>query len=125
MNKRTQHTKDLFEKAKREGTTIVDRGSDGELFFNLEKTEIIRNYDSWVIIPNGFPYDVMCSRHDMLVPKRPFNYIREATDQERHEYYAIKKQLDSEGIYESIIENFSENRSNTGHFHAHLVVWRK
>lgn len=118
-------TQKLFDQAKKEGTTIAKIDSDGEMFFDLSRTTIIQDHDHWVVIPNDFPYDVICTKHDMLVPKRPFNYIREATDAERHEYYAIKKRLDSEGQYESIIENFTQNRSNTGHFHAHLVVWKK
>lgn len=124
MSKRSPQTQSLYDQAKRDGTSIVELGDDGEVFFNLSRAVILQEFTHWVIVANDFPYDMIFSEHNMLVPKRSFNFIREATEEERDEYYSIKKQLDEEGGYHSIIENFSGTRSAPGHFHAHLVVWK-
>jgi len=125
MMKRTQETQDQYDQAKQNGKSIVEIGADGETFFNLARAQSLREYTHWVIITNDFPYDFVFDTHDLLVPKRPFNYMREANQQEREEYYMIKKELDVQGKYQSIVENFTESRSAPGHFHAHLVVWKK
>ena len=122
--KRTIETQARYDQAKKTGESIVEVGQDGETFFNLSRTHALEQYNYWVIIPNDFPYDSIFSKHDLLVPKRSFNFIREATPQEREEYYEIKKGIDGSETYESIIENFSSTRSAKGHFHAHLVVWK-
>jgi len=122
--KRTQGTQDRYDLAKKTGATILETNEAGDKCFNLENARVLRSWEYWVIIPNSFPYDQIAKKHDMLVPKRRFAYIRDATDEERHEYYAIKKELDRASEYESIMENFSHSRSARGHFHAHLISWR-
>lgn len=123
MTQRSKQTQEAYDLAREQGETIIVVDEAGNRFLDWTQEENRTEYDHWVIIPNRYPYDTIFSVHDLLIPKRHFAFIREATDEERHEYYAIKKQLDKEGKYESIIENFTNSRSVNKHFHAHLVHW--
>ena len=66
---------------------------------------------------------VFFSEHHLLIPKTRVAFLRDAPPEVQEEYYQIKKQLDEEQVYDSIIENFSNGRSVNGHFHVHLVNW--
>lgn len=124
MYKRTPETQARYDKARKDGDTILRHDENDNIYFDLSQAVIHQEYAHWVLIPNSFPYDALFTTHDMLVPRRRFAHIRDATDEERHEYYAIKKDIDNNFKYESIIENFEASRSAPDHFHAHLVVWR-
>ena len=123
MTRRTPATQQRYDQARERGDTIIHVDTQGNRFLDWQQERVIYEYDHWVVIPNRFPYDAIFTVHDLLVPKRHFAYVRDATDEERHEYYQIKKQLDQDDTYESIIENFSRSRSVDTHFHAHLVCW--
>lgn len=123
MTKRSKETQQAYDEARKQGKTIIAVDAEGRRFLDWTQTTIIREYDYWAIIANDFPYDTIFTTHDLLLPKRHFAFIRDATDAERHEYYRIKKELDQEGNYESLIENFSNSRSVEKHFHVHLVDW--
>lgn len=123
MNRRTLETQKRYDDDRKKGETIITTDESGNRYLDWTQEQPIREYEHWVIIPNRYPYDAIFVQHDLLIPKRHFSFIREATNEERHEYYRIKKELDGEGVYESIIENFSNSRSVQKHFHAHLVDW--
>lgn len=88
-----------------------------------ERDTIVREYTHWYIIKNNFPYDAVATRHDMLVPKRVFGSLSDATAVERAEYEEIISALEDEKMYDCIIVNFSKERSVHKHFHTHLIVW--
>lgn len=120
---RTEATQKAYEEARAQGETSLLFNEEGIAVFDLEQEAYIAEYEYWVIIPNRYPYDAVFATHHMLVPKRAFPYLRDATQEEEAEYYRIKHELDREESYQSIIENFSNSRSVRKHFHAHLVVW--
>ena len=120
---RTDATQHAYDQARADGETSLTFDAQGLAIFDLEQERFLREYTHWVVIENRYPYDKVFAVHHMLVPKRPFPFVREATDEERAEYYQIKKELDQDSEYQSIIENFSNSRSVRKHFHAHLVVW--
>lgn len=124
MFQRTPETQKRYDQARAEGTTILQYDDDGKAFFDLSRVSLIKYYTYWVMIANDFPYDAIFTTHNMLIPKRVFAFLRDATDAERQEYFAIRKELDDEAYYDSIIENFFHSRSAKKHFHAHVVHWK-
>lgn len=101
-----------------------DKSFTEEHRFDSTKEVIVRAFEYWIIIENKFPYDLVLSTNHMLVPKRIFGYLSEATDAELAEYDTIIKTLDQEGVYESMMENFTKGRSVRRHVHIHLMVWK-
>lgn len=93
--------------------------------FNNSSDTIVREFEHWLIIKNNYPYDAVAETHDMLVPKRIFGSLDEATPAEREEYESILTLLTDEDDYDALQINFSKNRSVLRHFHIHLLVWKK
>ncbi len=123
MQKRTEQTQAAYDRAREEGDTIIATDEQGHQYFQWYDRAAIRDYMHWVIIHNRFPYDAMFTEHHLLIPKKRIAFLRDAAQEVRDEYYEIKKNLDQEEVYESIIENFSNSRSVGGHYHIHLVNW--
>lgn len=92
--------------------------------YREDHERIIRSYEHWYIIQNLFPYDKITKAHNMLVPKRVFSKMSECNKSEWSEYKIILNQLEDEGYYDAILENFSRNRSIYKHLHLHLLVWK-
>ena len=86
--------------------------------------QLVQEFTHWRIIANKYPYDVIASRHDMLVPKRIFGSLEECTPEEWEEYFSIRHQLTAENIYDCILENFPKDRSVMKHLHLHLLVFK-
>ncbi len=86
--------------------------------------ELIKDFVHWKIIKNKFPYDAIFSTHHMIVSKRIFSSTEEATAEETAEYLEIKQQLNNEGFYDLLLENFHKNQSKPKHCHIHLLVWK-
>ena len=86
--------------------------------------ELIADFVHWKIIKNKFPYDAIFSTHHMIVSKRIFSSLEEATEAEYTEYLTIKKKLDADGFYDLLLENFHKNQSKPKHCHIHILVWK-
>ena len=125
MTQRSPAVQEAYDQSLATGETLIETDREGRRFLNWEKSpQLITEYHHWVIIPNQFPYDMVCVRHDLLLAKRHVARLGEATDDERQEYYRILKELDCEGHYQSLIGHFSNKRSLPEHFHVHLVTWK-
>ena len=92
--------------------------------FDEDAESIIHQYKHWYIIKNLFPYDTIAQVHDMLVPNRVFGKMSLCNKVEWEEYKTIITQLEEDGYYDAILENFSKNRSVPKHLHLHLIVWK-
>lgn len=92
--------------------------------FDLKEEVIIREFTHWLIIKNRFPYDNMTSVNHMLIPKRAFGDLLDASVEETAEYLEIKTILTNEAYYDALVENFPRSKSVSGHVHLHLVRWK-
>jgi hypothetical protein len=82
--------------------------------------EAIKNFKYWKITDNSFPYDLIASKHQMIVPNRHVAE-EELLSDELDELIKIKREfIDTEFDY--IIEATTKNKSVPGHFHLHLIV---
>jgi len=124
MSKRTAATQKLYDEARKDGTTILRKDSNGNCYFDWEKEVAIQEWNNWVLLSNRFPYDKIFLQHDILLPKKRVAFIRQMSKDVLDEYFLVKKEIDEEQNYNSIVENFSTSRSVKQHFHAHLVVWK-
>jgi len=91
--------------------------------FHEDPSELVKEYEHWIIRKNKFPYDLLFEKHDMLIPKRLFGYSDEMTEDEKREYTMILDEVSSG--YDGILENFTHARSVTAHFHPHLFTYKK
>lgn len=107
---RSERMKNLY--AKHKETGILDR----ECVLCTIKS--IQEFKFWRIIPNSFPYDLIATEHNMLVPIR---HTKEdgLTEDEVKELLEIKaNDLDK---YDYLIEAGNNKKSIPAHFHIHLV----
>lgn len=91
--------------------------------FNFAHEIPVREFTHWLIIENRFPYDRMARTNHILVAKRLFAHLHEATSEEHTEYKKILQQLAEEGLYDALIENFPKVKSVKKNAHVHLVQW--
>lgn len=100
--------------------------NSGECFMcDLDYVVIVKEFNHWVVIENNYPYDTVASTHHLLIPKRHFPFIDNATPDELDELYQLKHQFDKEAFYDCFIENFSVGKSQPQHIHYHLVTWKR
>jgi diadenosine tetraphosphate (Ap4A) HIT family hydrolase len=98
---------------------------EGCFICNRLKTAPIREFEYFAIIENKFPYDAVAEVHHMLVPKRHGATRDRCTGDEAQEMWAIGRELDEEGFYDSKVENFAVAQSQPSHYHLHLVRWKR
>ena len=97
---------------------------DGTHIIRDDDRELIKDFTHWKIVENKFPYDAIFSLHHMIVSKRIFVDMADATDAERAELEIILKDLATEAMYDGTLENFPKGRSKPKHYHIHLFVWK-
>lgn len=85
---------------------------------------IIREFKHWYIKQNNFPYDLIATVHDLLIPRRVFATLDDCTPAEWDEYRTIMRQLAAEKYYDIVLENFPKDRSIMKHLHLHLIVYK-
>lgn len=112
---RKKDTEEAYQKLREERRRVGIVG----FAYNLDEEEIISVYTHWAIIPNQFPYDMIAEVHHMLVPKRVFGRLEEATNEEMNELYSIKKEIQDK--YNYILETLGGMQSNTKHLHLQLI----
>lgn len=83
----------------------------------------IRDFTHFKIIPNTYPYDAICSEHHMLVPKRHVGHRYYFNQEEQDELFVILRRLEREERYDAVLQNFTHQKSMTGHEHVHLLVF--
>ncbi len=80
----------------------------------------IKTFKYWKITDNAFPYDLIATKHHMILPLR---HVTEAelSKEELKELAGIKKDV-VDVDYDYIIEATTKNKSVPAHFHLHLIV---
>lgn len=86
----------------------------------IEKSATLREFKYWRVIANDFPYDAVATTHDLLVPKRKFAEIVEATKEEKEELDNLIKEYLCE-TYDMYLVNFNKGRTVQDHYHIHLL----
>ena len=82
-----------------------------------------KEFTSWRIVKNNFPYDLIAQDHDMLIPRR---HVTEdtLTSEEKNELLIIKRDI-LVADYDWLIEPTSKHKSIPDHFHLHLIVGKE
>ena len=75
----------------------------------------------WRLVTNEFPYDVIASEHDLLIPKRVVSDLDGLNLQEKKELDVIFKSLDKRMTYDAILLAFPWSRTVDSHLHFHLL----
>jgi hypothetical protein len=107
--------------------TAEERSNSGEKVdhFLKWKDNLIKEFDSWVIVTNEFPYDAVASTSHMLATKREVEFDWDLlTKEERDEYELIRKTYLAEH-YDAIWENLPRGSTVAHHFHVHLIVLKR
>lgn len=80
----------------------------------------IKTFKHWKVTDNAFPYDLIASKHHMIVPLR---HVPEKglNKEERTELESIKEMY-IDPTYDYIIEATPKNKSIPAHFHLHLII---
>ncbi len=77
----------------------------------------------WKLLTNKFPYDKIAISHDMIVPKRKFGSLKDASGDEIAELEDIKIELADN--YDCFLEtSYSRARSIKTHYHLHCIAIR-
>lgn len=80
----------------------------------------ILDFEYWKIVENSFPYDLVSSVSNILVPKR--HTIESGLNaEEKTEYEKIKKEVLSRE-YDYVIECMPKEMSIPSHFHVHILI---
>ncbi len=122
MTRNVNRTKETFD-AYQEYKKLQRESYTDEFSFHEDVGDIVKEYTHWFIRENKFPYDLIFSKHDMLVPRRVISSYEDMTPEELEEYIMIRKEIS--GKYDGILENFTSAKSVQAHFHPHLFVWKK
>lgn len=110
---RTQETHDRYESAPKTEECFIC------------SSPILIEYKYWIVIENDFPYDSIAEVHRMIVPRRHIANRGDLTAKELKQLDDIKKNLDEEGFYDALFENFTAGRTFLEHYHLHLLKWKR
>lgn len=113
---RTPETEAKYAQYKKD---LGDRLSNFNFDLTGEENVIVKEFKHWTLIKNNFPYDIIASKHDLLVSKRIFSDFDEMNDSERGELSAVKKELS--GSYDFLLENLPSKMTVKKHFHIHFL----
>ena len=93
--------------------------------FTDQDRKIVNEFNYWIIVENGFPYDAIATTSHILSIKReiPFDWDL-LTAEERVELDHLKKTYFKEN-YDVVYENLPKGQTVPGHFHLHLLVLRR
>ncbi len=86
----------------------------------LCKSDSVKEFTSWRIIENQYPYDLVAKVHHMILPKRHVP-LEEVSPEEWQEYQDIKASY-IQDTYEFFIEPSTARRSIPEHWHLHLLI---
>lgn len=113
---RTDETRQRYiEEVKKRDET----GSAKHFTYNLDEESILKEFTHWVVIPNKFPYDLIAEDHHLLVPRRTFSELSDATEEEYKELQEIKLTLGND--YSFLLESLHKQATVARHLHFHLI----
>lgn len=98
-----------------------EKHNDRKCLFCVSESE--REFKLWKIIKNDFPYDRIASCHKMLSPLRHVPDKHNLYPEEINELEEILHVLEKERFFDSMIVNFTRNRTIPEHYHIHLLKY--
>lgn len=103
---------------------LEEKGTRASPFLDW-KSRLIKEFESWVIIENKYPYDAIAITSHLICTKREVAFKWELlTEEERDELERIKK--DYLGLHYNVIwENLPKGQTVPGHFHLNLLVLKR
>ncbi len=87
-----------------------------------DRDTTIQEFSHFVLMKNKFPYDRYFTKSDMIVAKKHVTEL-ELSQEERTELAEIKKVLSDS--YDSLIEHLPKQKSIPGHYHLHVVEFKR
>ncbi len=112
MTLRTQATEARYQADKAAGRTRA-----------LADEPSIQEWTYWRLIDNRYPHDRWYTRHHLLIPKRVFPTIKEATASELMELFSILF-TDLDNNYDSVKINYLRQQTKPEHLHFHLADYK-
>ena len=109
---RSNESEALYEEYKKQGG--LDNGC------RLCEAPALQTFTHWKIVENKFPYDLIASKHDMLVP-----LVHGTAQDITNDAWAELQQIRNDVInkhYDFWIEPTPHMRSIPNHMHIHVVV---
>lgn len=86
---------------------------------------IIQEFEHWIIIPNGFPYDAIADPSHMIFTKRDVAFDWSLlNEKEIQEFEDIRKTYIAEH-YDVLWENLPSGQTIPGRFHLHLLKLKR
>ena len=98
-----------------------NKQKDKKCFFCVAKTE--KQFLFWKLLKNDFPYDKIAAVHKALSPLRHVPDKHDLYPEEIKELEEILDSLEKEKIFDSMIINFTKNRTIADHYHIHLIKY--
>lgn len=95
------------------------RGDTSEV--DMRKFPFVAKWMFWTLVENEFPYDLISSRHCMLVPIRRFSDDDDMNEDERNELFSIKKEFAESKEFDAVMENIKHNRTIPAVYHLHCL----
>lgn len=92
----------------------------GKMFDSTRATHL-EEWTYWMLVENEYPYDLIASKHHLLVPYRPVKSRDELLYMEESELRNILRAVTPN--YDAYLENFPRHQSVQSHFHIHLLVF--
>ena len=88
--------------------------------FTFCNIDSLKEWNYWRLVDCKFLYDLIADDHKMVVPKRIFSRLSEATPEEFAELEDIKTELAND--YHTYLESApNETRSVVTHYHLHCI----
>ena len=84
---------------------------------------VVEEWKYWRLIRNDYPYDLVAEKHDLLVLKEHSDIITRNAWIELNESKYIFEFAPYE--YHCVIENLPVRQSVPGHYHLHLLRYKK
>jgi len=71
------------------------------------------------IVPNEYPYDLITTKHDILIFKK---HGKNLSFNDMYDLYLI---LNKQTQYDAVLWNYPHSQSVGGHFHIHLLKYKE
>jgi len=107
---RTDKTHDIYQQEKNSGDT-----------FMLEK--MTSQIGDWGICPNGYPYDAIAEKHNLLFSLKGYPNLLDLSAGEAYELFNILQNLDREE-HDAVIWNLPHAQTVPQRLHFHLMKWK-
>ena len=89
------------------------------------RSQTVKEFEHWVIIPNKYPYDAIATVNHMITPKREVLFDWRLLTQEEEKELNILKETYLNENYDVVWENLPKGQTIPTQFHLHLLVLKR